>query len=124
MHTFIWITTAVLLALWSAFAWGLHSLMTLDPAWVGELKPLIDAIPFGAVIDAWVPGWREMLSMAVDLSQVGLGWAGSAAPWLVGALWAAGAATLVLVGGLFSLLVVLLSRDSSAAPAMKTPGAT
>jgi hypothetical protein len=35
MHLFIWICTACLLALWSVAAWGLHSLLAMDPAWMG-----------------------------------------------------------------------------------------
>jgi hypothetical protein len=112
MHLFIWICTLLLLALWSAAAWGLHRLLGLDPSWVGELKPLIDSIPFGAAIDAWVPGWRELLQALVDLTQSLLRGMGAAAPWLVGAVWGLGAALLLGAGALGSGIVVLVRRNS------------
>ncbi len=130
MHLFIWICTFFLLALWSAAAWGLHRLLGLDPSWVGDLKPLIDSIPYGAVIDAWVPGWRELLQTLVDLTQSLLRGLGSAAPWLVGAVWAVGALLLLGAGALGSGIVTLVRRQSSppsppappAPPAGLSPG--
>jgi hypothetical protein len=122
MHLFIWICTLFLLALWSLAAWGLNALLGLDPSWVGDLKPLIDSIPYGAVIDAWVPGWRELLQTLVDLTQALLGGVGTAAPWLVGATWAVGALLLVGAGALGSGIVVMVRR-SGRPPAPPSPPA-
>jgi hypothetical protein len=108
MLVFIWIVTAVLLGLWSLAAWGIHALLSLDPSWVGDIRPLIDQIPYGAVIEQWIPGWRELLQATVDLTQVVLGWLGGAAPWLAWLVWGAGAAGLVLLAGFLTLVVVLL----------------
>ena len=112
MHIFIWLCTLFFLALWSVAAWGLHALLGMDPSWVGDLKPLIDSIPYGAVIDAWVPGWRELLQTLVDLTQVLLGAVGTAAPWLVGAVWFVGALLLLGAGALGSGIVALMRRGS------------
>ncbi len=122
MHFFIWICTALLLALWSATAWGLYRLLGLDPSWVSDLKPLIGAIPDGEVIDAWVPGWRGLLQSLVDLTQSLLSGLGSAAPWLVGVVWAVGALALLGAGALGSGIVALVRRQGKP-PAPPAPPA-
>jgi hypothetical protein len=114
MQILIWFTTLFLLALWSAFAWGLHALLGLDPGWVGDLKPLIAQIPFGAFLDQWVPGWQALLSVGVDFTQTALRWAGAAAPWVVGLVWAVGAVLLLGVAALASVLLAVFRRKSAA----------
>lgn len=96
----IWILTLFGLAVWSLGAWGLHAVLSLDATRLADLKPLIDGLPerlpYANVIDVWLPGWRDMLKLGVDLMQTTLGWIGSAAPLVVWTVWAVG--TLMLLG--------------------------
>jgi hypothetical protein len=121
MHLFIWISTALLLGLWTLAGWGLYQLLGLDPAWLGELKPLLDDLPYAAVIDQWLPGWREGLRLLIDLGQTALAWIGSAAPWVIAVVWGGGA--LLLLGGaaLLSLIVALVRRNAAPAPPPPSP---
>ena len=96
----VWILTLFSCVLWSLGAWGLHTLLSLDTARVADLKPLIDQLPerlpYAGIIDAWLPGWRDLLKLGVDLMQTVLGWIGSAAPAVVWTVWGLG--TLLLLG--------------------------
>lgn len=113
----VWILVVLLLGLWSVASWGLYELLRLDPSRLGELKPLVDRIPFGDWLGQWLPGWDGMLRGLIDLGQVLLGWLGSAAPLIVGVVWAGGALLLLAFGGVLSLVVALIRR--AAAPAAK-----
>jgi hypothetical protein len=110
-----WILIAFLLALWSLAMWGVHALLSLDPSGLGDLKPLIDQIPYGAVIDRWVPGWQELLRLSIDLTQKGLAWLGDLAPAIVWTVWGFGALMLVGLGLLLTLVVRLVRRSATAA---------
>lgn len=110
----IWILTALGLIVWSLVAWGVHALLGVDPAWVGDLAPLIDKIPYGEVIDAWFPGWRDLLQLSLDIGRAVLGWLGGAAPVMVGVIWAVGAVLLLALAGLLHLIVALLTRGARA----------
>jgi hypothetical protein len=110
-----WIFVAFLLGLWSLALWGVHALLTFDPSSLSDLKPLIDQIPYGAVIDRWVPGWQDLLRLAIDLTQRGIAWLGDLAPAIVWTVWGFGALALLGLGGLLTLLVRWVRR--SAAPA-------
>lgn len=112
----IWILTALALVAWSLLAWGTHALLTLDPGRVGALGPLIEKIPYGEWIDRWIPGWQDLLRLALELTQVVLGWVGSAAPIVVGVAWGVGTLGLLGVAGLLTLLVKL-ARPKPAVPA-------
>ncbi len=122
MHILIWTLTLLGLALWSLLAWGTHALLTLDPSWVGSLKPLVDKLPSADVIEAWAPGWRAMLLAMADLTQSLLGWVGSAAGWIVGSVWALGALALIVLGALLSAGVGL-GRRAARLAAQKTAAA-
>ncbi|WP_164963202.1 hypothetical protein [Rubrivivax sp. JA1026] len=111
MIAFIWIVAALLLALWSLGAWGLHTLLLADAGWVGDLSELIDRVPYADVIDRWFPGWQGLMHALLDLAQSTLGLLGTAAPLIVWSAWAVGALGLALVGGFLTLVVVLLRRD-------------
>lgn len=112
----IWIVVALGLALWSALGWGLYRLLVLDHRWLGDLKPLLDQMPYGEWIDRWVPGWRVMAEWAIEAVQFGLGVLGGAAPLVVWAVWGLGFLLLV-GGGAFLSLVVVLLRAPAKAPA-------
>ena len=96
----IWILTALAWALWSLGAWGLHLLLAQDASRLGDLKPLIDAlperVPYVSLIDNWLPGWREALKLIVDGTQMLFGWIGTAGPVVVWTLWTLG--TVLLAG--------------------------
>lgn len=111
MIAFIWIVTALGLALWSLGAWGLHTLLQADAGWIGDLGELIDRVPYAELIDRWFPGWQALMHALLALTQSTLGLLGAAAPLIVWSAWAVGALGLALVGGFLTLVVVLLRRD-------------
>jgi predicted PurR-regulated permease PerM len=117
----IWIVAVIGIALWSLIAWGLHRVLTLDPQWVGDLEPLIDRIPYADVIERWVPGWRDILRAAIDMTQTVLEHAGDYVPWLVGLIWGAGTLAIAGLAVVFSLLVVLLRDARRPAPPPAPP---
>ncbi len=111
MLTVIWIFVALGVALWSLLGWGLYELLRLDhQQWLGDLKPLLEQVPLGAWLDAWVPGWQAVAELAIDTVQWALGWMGAAAPVVVWAVWGVGTLFMAGAGALLSLVVVLL-RD-------------
>ena len=108
-----WILVLFLLALWSLALWGVHAVLTADASRLSDLKPLLDQVPYGAVIDRWFPGWQELLRLAIDLTQKGIAWLGDLAPAIVWTVWGLGAAALLALGGLLTLLVGLIRRSSA-----------
>lgn len=118
----IWVIALLGIGLWTLAAWGVHSVLTLDPSRLQDLKPLIHEIPFGETIDQWIPGWRALLGVAVDLTQQGLAWVGDAAPWLVWAVWGLGTGTTLLVAAIVSLAVVLIRKGMRASEAARPLG--
>jgi len=117
MITFIWVVAVLAVGLWSLCAWGLHTLMSMDPGWIRDLGPLMDRIPYGTELDRWMPGWREMLQGTTELATTVLGWVGGSAPWIAWALWGVGTAALVVTAALLTLVVVLLRHPRRPAPA-------
>jgi predicted PurR-regulated permease PerM len=111
----IWILTLLGLAVWSLLAWGLHTLLTIDPRWIDDVQALIERVPYADVIDRWLPGWRELLDLAMDLTQTVLGWVGSNAPLVAWIVWGIGTLALLAMAGVLSLVVSLL-RDKRPAP--------
>ncbi|MFY9513140.1 MAG: hypothetical protein WAQ05_19425, partial [Rubrivivax sp.] len=86
----IWIIAAILLALWSLAAWGLHGLLQWLGSTSGELQPLADRIPWSGVLDSWLPGWQELLRLLLEFSASALAWAGGAVPLIAWVVWALG----------------------------------
>lgn len=117
MNVVVWTLTLFALALWSLTAWGLHSLLTLDPGWLDDIDLLIARMPYAATIDLWFPGWQELLRLSVGLAQALLTWIGGAAPWIVWIVWTVGTVILLLLAGGVSLLMRLLRRKAGEAPA-------
>ena len=113
----IWIITAILIALWSLLSWGAHGILSLGAGWTGDLGPLVDQVPYGSVIEAWIPGWQELLKLALDLTQTALGWVGGAAPVIVWVAWGLGAAVLVITAAALTLVVSMLRRSMPQRPA-------
>jgi hypothetical protein len=108
----LWIVTALLLALWTLAGWGLHELIVGGVQWIGDLKPLIDRIPYAAIVEQWIPGWQDLLKATLDLMQDLLGWMGGAAPVVVWIVWALGAALLLGLAGVMTLVIALVRRNS------------
>jgi hypothetical protein len=121
MHIAIWLLAALALGLWSLLAWGVATLLGLDPSWVTDAGGLLQKVPYGEVIEAWVPGWQALLVGTFELARSLLGWLGGFGQVLVWVLWALGAGVVVLCAALLSGLVALVRR--SAAPAKPGPGA-
>lgn len=113
----IWIAALLVWALWTLGAWGLHALLSLDTARLGDLKPLIDQLPdklpYATVIDAWLPGWREMLKIVIDLMQWVMGWIGSAGPAVVWGVWGVGTLMGLAFAGLATWVVRSLLREQA-----------
>jgi hypothetical protein len=116
MLALIWILTFVGLALWSLAAWGLHTLLTIDPGWVEDVDALIRQVPYTDAIERWFPGWQQMVGAAMDLAQVVLGWVGSNAPLVAWIVWGIGALCLLGLGGVLTLMVCLLREKKIAPP--------
>jgi hypothetical protein len=116
MHLLVWFLVLLALGLWSLLAWGTHVVLTLDPAMVGNLKPLVDQIPYGALIEQWIPGWQGLLTATIDLTQATLGWLGGAAGVIVWIVWGLGA-LLIVGGGVVGSVVVGLVRKGARAAA-------
>ena len=108
----LWLLTLLAVGLWSLTAWGLHAVLTLNPASLSDLKPLVAQIPHADLIGQWIPGWQEMLMATLDMTQVLLGWVGGAAPIIVWVLWGLGVAVMVGLALVLSLLIRLLRRRS------------
>jgi hypothetical protein len=113
----IWVVTAILVALWSLAGWGLHALLGLGTGWTGEVQGVIDQVPYGDVIEAWIPGWQQMLTLALDLAQAALGWLGGAAPLIAWIVWGLGTAALLITAAVLTLIVALLRRSWPQRPA-------
>ena len=125
MHIVIWLLAALALGLWSLLAWGVATLLGLDPSWVTDAGGLLQKVPYGEVIEDWVPGWQALLVATFEMTRALLGWLGGFGQVLVWVVWAAGAGVVVLCAALLSGLVALVRRSSAPAkPAHPGPGAT
>ncbi len=116
MHIAIWIITLLVLGLWTLLAWGTAAVLGADPSWAGDLRPLLDQIPFSGVLDLWVPGWQAMAHTMLDLTQTTLGWLGTHAGWVVWLVWGGGALLLVAGAAVLSLIVVLVKKATRSTP--------
>ena len=112
MHIVIWLLAALALGFWSLLAWGMAALLGLDPSWVTDAGGLLQKVPYGDVIEAWVPGWRALLLATFEITRDLLGWLGGFGQVLVWVVWAVGAGVVLLCAGLLSLLVVMVRRRS------------
>jgi hypothetical protein len=117
----LWVLTLFVLGLWSLTAWGLHALLTLDATRLGDLKPLVDQIPYGQVIEAWIPGWQDLLRLSIDATQALLGWIGGAAPVVVWVVWGFGALLIVGLGLVLTLVLRLMRRTTAPARVSLSP---
>jgi hypothetical protein len=113
----IWILTLVGLVLWSLATWGLHTLLTIDPKWVEDVEALTREIPYAEAIDRWFPGWRELLGVLMDVTQLVLTWVGTNAPLVAWIVWAVGALGLLGLGLVLTLVVCLLRDKPTPRPA-------
>jgi hypothetical protein len=112
----LWLFTLFVLGLWSLTAWGLHAVLTLDATRLGDLKPLVDQIPYGALIDQWIPGWQDWLRASIDLTQWLLGMVGGAAPVIVWLLWGLGSLVVLGVAVVLTVVIKLIRRKSPPTP--------
>jgi hypothetical protein len=119
MQIAIWLITAIVLALWSLAGWGLYQLVASGAQLIGDLKPLIDQIPYAAIVEQWIPGWQDMLKLMLDLLQSLLSWLGGAAPVLVWLVWAVGTGLVLVIAGVLSLAVALIRKSM---PPAQPPG--
>lgn len=127
MKLLIWITTAMLLALWTLGVWAAAALTS----WAGtamdaggvDLSAVVASVQLPVWLTWWFdPGWIssaiESLLWALEGVQLTLPWLGSIAGWLVVALWVMwglGALTLLVLGGGTHWLVARSSNRTAAA---------
>lgn len=122
----IWILTVLCIALWTLGAWGLHAVLSVDPATLSNLDEAIErlpqTLPYAGLLDVWIPGWTAALKSGVGVVQMLLGWMGGAADMIVGIVWCGG--LVLMVGGalLATLAVRTLSRRTQTVDAPATPG--
>jgi hypothetical protein len=110
--TFVWVLAFVAIALWSLLAWALHALLGLDAAaLVGDLRPLIQDVPYGGVVEQWIPGWQALLHSTISLAQTLLGWLGGAAGVIVMIIWGLGAAVVVGTAAVLTFIIRLIKKD-------------
>ena len=109
----VWILTLLMLALWTLGAWALAALLGADAGWVDRVQAWLFDAPWRAALDAWVPGWTMATQAALDALQSLLVWLGGTAPWLVWGAWGLGAVALLAMGGVLSLIVVLVRRGTA-----------
>jgi hypothetical protein len=114
MQLAIWILAAIGLALWSLLAWGVATLLGIDPTWIGNLQRHIGELPYADLIEAWIPGWEAMLVSLLHLTQSIVGWLGGAGLFVVWFIWGVGALCIAGVAALLSLVVVLVKKSSGA----------
>jgi hypothetical protein len=113
----VWILAACLLALWTLGTWGLHSLLTMDPAWLAgwpeRFGAWLETLPWADRIDLVWPGWQSMLRLAADVTQSLLGWLGEGALWIVWTLWGLGALALLIGAAMVAWLIGYAKRHSA-----------
>lgn len=110
----IWIVALLLLALWTTAAWGLASvihLVQVDGAWVSQVKPWLQRVPFAGWLEGWMPTWLDTAHALLQAVQAALTWVGGTAPVLVWGLWALGSLGLLLLAGVLTGLVALVRRS-------------
>ena len=99
MQLAIWIIAAIVIGLWSLFAWGVHSLVVLSAQQAGAWAATLKDLPGAAWLDAWFPGWQALLKLALSWLPTVTATLGAAAPWLGALAWLAwGVVTLLLLG--------------------------
>lgn len=116
----VWIVIVVSLGAWSLLAWGAWALLTLDPARLGALEPLIEKIPYSEWLDRWWPAWQDALRLALQLGGTALRWIGDAAPIVVGVTWGVGVLALLAIALLLTLIVRIARKPAAAASAPGT----
>jgi hypothetical protein len=124
MHIAIWIFVALALGLWSLLAWGVATLLGLDPSWVGDLRAHVDKMPFAGLLDVWMPGWQALAVGLIEATQALLQWVGRGASFVVWLVWGAGALLVLGCGALLSLIVKLVAKvpDPAAERAAQAAG--
>lgn len=113
----LWILTACLLALWSLAAWGLHRLLTMDPAWLAgwpeRFGEWLATLPWADQLSLVWPGWQSMLRLGAEITQGLLGWLGEGALWIVWTLWGLGALSLLVGAALLAWLIGYAKRHAT-----------
>lgn len=120
----IWIITALLVGLGALCSWGVATLLVMDHRWLVDLEVWLTRQPLGGWIEGWVPELLELIQLSFEAMGVALSWLGAAGPMLVWLVWGASSLGLMLVAGVLTLIVVLVSKaTSSPAPAHRPSAA-
>ncbi|MDY7574188.1 hypothetical protein [Actimicrobium sp. CCI2.3] len=131
-YTLTWLLMALLLALWSAAAWVLHTVAQWSGAQAGGMAGLpaqLGMLPAPAWLSSWLPlgaqeSWSAVLTSLTPLLESMLAFAPALLTLLVPAIWlmwAIGAVLLVALGlGLTVLFRVARSRMGAMATANRS----
>ena len=130
MKWLIWITTGVLLALWTLGVWAAAAVSSWALGWIGgaesaDWPAVVASISLPGWVTLWFdPGWIsaaiEAVLRALEGLQLSLPWVASMAGWVVAALWvtwAIGALVLLALGGGTHWLVARHTAPSQPAAA-------
>lgn len=110
----IWVLALLGIGVWSLVSWAIHALLGLDPAQLGNLKPLIAQWPYADELDLWLPGWQRLVQFALDITQNLLAGIHSAAPWIAWAVWGIGCGMVVFVAAVATMALVLYRKAAAA----------
>ena len=116
----VWLIASGALALWFLTSWGMHALLTVNPAHVGDIAALIDRVPLAEGLSRWLPGWQIGVRLASEILQSVFGRVGGVAPALLQILWVIGTTVSLGAAAVLSLLVTLL-RSKRALPVPRCP---
>jgi hypothetical protein len=110
MQLFLWIITALLIALWSLLAWGVQALLGLGSGAGTDWVALVAQVPGAAWLEVWLPGWRDAAVFGAQSLSTVLGWIGGAGPIIVWVLWGLGTGAMLIGAALLSGLIAIARR--------------
>ncbi len=119
----VWIIAAIVVVLWSLFAWALHGLLGFSAGQagqVGEWAAALKNLPAAPWLDAWFPGWQSLAELVLAWLPSLTAALGAAAPWLGALVWLAWGVVTVLVvalAGVLHFAVRLIPKPAQAQPA-------
>lgn len=127
MTVALWLFTAFFLALWSLATWGLHCLLTMDPAWLAgwpeRLGAWLATLPWAGQLELVWPAWQDTLRLVAEISLSLLGWLGAGALWIVWTVWAMGAIAMLAGAALLTWLIGYAKRNATPPSAVERASA-
>lgn len=116
MKTAIWTVCTLVLLLWTALAWGLWALLTLEPDWIKALHEHLSDTVLGTWLSQHLSGWNHLLTDGLAQIQDLLSGLSRPLSWLIGLLWLVGAAAALLVASVTHAAIVRSESQTRAGP--------